>query len=165
QEIREGKALAYSAYAAYTTPAKKEESHYVRAYVGTQSDKLGQAETALSELMNNMPADERMFQGSKEAALKKIESDRTTKEAIYWSWEAAQRKGLNADVNQLIYPKLQQSTLGGLSEFFNDNIKGKHYTFLAIGKEGSLDMEALEKLGPVKKLTIKDLFGYDGTEM
>lgn len=165
QEIREGKALAYSAYAAYTTPAKQEEAHYVRAYVGTQSDKLGQAEQALSQLMNNMPADERMFQGSKEAALKKIESDRTTKEAIYWSWEAAQRRGLNADVNQLIYPKLQQSTLDGLSEFFNEHIKGKHYTFLAIGKEGSLDMEALEKLGPVKKLTIKDLFGYDGTEM
>lgn len=164
QEIREGKALAYSAYAAFTTPGKKDESHYIRAYVGTQSDKLGQAEAALSELMNNMPTNERMFQGSKEAALKKIESSRTTKEAIYWSWESAQRRGMNEDMNRVIYPQIQQSSMDGLVSFFNDHIKGKHYTFLAIGKEGALDLKALEKLGPVKQLTIKDLFGYDGTE-
>ncbi len=35
---------------------------------------------------------------------------------------------------------------------------------MAIGKDGALDMEALKKLGPVRKLTIKELFGYDGTE-
>jgi predicted Zn-dependent peptidase len=165
QEIREGKALAYSAYAAYTMPSKKEEASYVRAYVGTQADKLAEAEAALSALMSNMPTDATMFAGSREAALKKIESSRTTKESIYWSWEAAQRRGLSEDVNKIIYPKIQQSTLEGLTTFFNNNIKGKHFTYLAIGKNGSLDLKALEKLGPVKQLTIKDLFGYDGTEM
>lgn len=164
QEIREGKALAYSAYAAYTSPSKKEEAHYIRAYVGTQSDKLGQAEAALGELMNNMPTNERMFQGSKDAALKQIESSRTTKEDIYWSWEAAQRRGLSEDVNKVIYPLIKQSTMDGLVSFFNTHIKGKQYTYLAIGKEGALDLKALEKLGPVKQLTVKDLFGYDGTE-
>ncbi|MFZ1616240.1 MAG: insulinase family protein, partial [Flavobacteriales bacterium] len=163
-EIRESKALAYSAYAAYTMPGKKDESSYVRAYVGTQADKLGEAETALSALMNDMPTDEKMFAGSREAALKKIESTRTTKEAIYWSWEAAKRRGLDQDVNKIIYPKIQQSDLAGLKSFFDANIKGKHYTYLAIGKDGSLDMKSLEKLGPVKKLTMMDLFGYDGTE-
>jgi predicted Zn-dependent peptidase len=164
QEIREGKALAYSAYAAYTTPVKKDDAHYIRAYVGTQSDKLGQAETALSGLMNDMPTDETMFEGSRDAALKKIESSRTTKEAIYWNWEAAQRRGLDEDVNEIIYPKIQQSTLAGLTDFFNTNIKGHHYTYLAIGKQGALDMDALKKLGPVEQLSLKQIFGFDGTE-
>lgn len=164
QEIREGKALAYSAYAAYTMPAKKEEASYVRAYVGTQADKLGEAQAALKALMNDMPKDERMFNGSKDAALKKIESGRTTKEAIYWSWEAAQRRGLSVDVNEVIYPQIKLCTLDGLDEFFGKHIKNKKFTYLAIGKEGGLDLQVLEKLGPVKKLSIKDLFGYDGTE-
>lgn len=164
QEIREAKALAYSAYAAFTTPAKKEDSHYVRAYVGTQADKLAQAESALGALMDNMPTDQAMFDGSRDAALKKIESSRTTKEDIYWSWEAAQRRGLDGDLNAIIYPKIQQSNMAGLVDFFNQHIKGRHYTYLAIGKEGSLDLDALGKLGAVKKLTLKDLFGYDGTE-
>lgn len=164
QEIREGKALAYSAYAAYTMPAKKEEASYIRAYVGTQADKLGEAEKALGTLMGDMPANQLMFDGSRDAALKKIESGRTTKEAIYWSWEAARRRGLDEDINRIIYPKIQQGDLAGLKDFFDKHIKGRHYTYLAIGKEGSLDMETLKKLGPVKELTIKDLFGYDGTE-
>jgi zinc protease len=164
QEIREGKALAYSAYAAYTTPGKKEDAHYIRAYVGTQADKLGQAEAALGALMDDMPKDEQMFAGSKEAALKKIESSRTTKENIYWSWESAQRRGLNEDVNKVLYPRIQQSSLEGLNDFFTKYIKGHHYTFLAIGKEGTLDVNALGKLGPVKKLSLKEIFGYDGTE-
>jgi hypothetical protein len=27
-----------------------------------------------------------------------------------------------------------------------------------------LDMDALKKLGPVQKLSLKELFGFDGTE-
>lgn len=164
QEIREGKALAYSAYAAYTMPAKKEESSYIRAYVGTQADKLGEAEKAMNVLMNDMPTNELMFESSRDAALKKIESSRTTKESIYWSWEAAQRRGLNEDVNEYLYNQIKEIDLAALKGFFDKHIKGKHYTYLAIGKEGSLDLEVLKKLGSVKELTLKDVFGYDGTE-
>lgn len=163
QEIREGKALAYSAYAAYTTPGKKEEAHYVRAYVGTQNDKLGDAVNAILALMNDMPADEKMFNGSKDAALKKIESQRTTKEDIYWSYEAAQRRGLDHDINKDIYAKIRTIGLSDLKGFFDTHIKGRHYTYLAIGKESAMDMKALEKLGPVRKLDMKELFGYDAT--
>lgn len=165
QEIREGKALAYSAYAFYTMPGKKEESSYVRAYVGTQADKLGEAVKAMNVLLNDMPTNERMFNGSREAALKKIESSRTTKEAIYWSWEAAQRRGLDVDVNEIIYPRIKQSTLNGLEAFFKKHIKGKHFTYLAIGKEDGLRIDVLERLGPVKQLTLKDLFGYDESDL
>jgi zinc protease len=48
QEIRESKALAYSAYSVFTTPGKTDESHYVRAYIGAQVDKLPEAPTPCS---------------------------------------------------------------------------------------------------------------------
>ena len=160
QEIREAKALAYSANANFGRPAKKDEAHYVRASIGTQNDKLGDAVTAMLELMNNMPADEKMFNGSKEAALKQIASQRATKEAIYWSWENAQRLGIDHDLNRDVYAELQTATLGGLSAFFNKNIAGRTYTYLVIGKESAMDMKALERLGPVTKLSLEQVFGY-----
>ncbi len=153
QEIREGKALAYSAYAAYTTPGKKEDAHYVRAYVGTQNNKLSDAVSAILALMNDMPADQKMFDGSKDAALKNIESQRTTKEAIFWSYDAALRRGLDHDINKDLYAKIPSITLADMKNFFDTNIKGRHYTYLSIGKESAMDMKALEKLGPVRKLT------------
>lgn len=161
QEIREGKALAYTAYAAYTSPGKKDEAHYVRAYVGTQNDKLGDAVSAILALMNDMPADQKMFEGSKEAALKRIASQRTTKEAIFWSYDAALRRGVDHDLNQDLYAKIPSIGLTDLKAFFDTHIKGRHYTYLAIGKESAMDMKALEKLGPVRKLTMKEIFGYD----
>lgn len=40
QEIREAKALAYSAYSYVSVPRLNTESHYIAAYIGTQADKL-----------------------------------------------------------------------------------------------------------------------------
>ena len=71
QEIRESKALAYSARSYFSTPRKLDQAHYVSAYLGTQVDKLGEATTAILELMNNMPEVSGQFEDAKVAALKK----------------------------------------------------------------------------------------------
>ena len=47
-----------------------------------------------------------------------------------------------------------------LKGFFDTNIKGKNYSFLVIGKKSEVDFEALGKLGPVKELSLEQLFGY-----
>ena len=49
QEIREKRALAYSAYAFNTAPRDNRDAHYFRAYVGTQSDKIKDAVPAMNE--------------------------------------------------------------------------------------------------------------------
>ncbi len=165
QEIREAKALAYSAYASYRTPGKPRDAHYVVAYVGTQRDKLGDAVGALLDLMNDMPANAQQFEAARGSALRKMEADRTTKENIYWTYDRKQRLGLPNDHEQVLYERIQRADLEGLKTFFNENIKGRNYTFLLIGKEADMDLEALRKLGPVKKLTMKDLFGYDDRDL
>ncbi|HEY0978732.1 MAG TPA: insulinase family protein [Flavobacteriales bacterium] len=161
QEIREAKALAYSAYSGLTTPGRKEQAHYVRAFVGTQADKLNEAATTLLGLMNDMPADEGQFAGAKEAALKVIATDRVTKERIYWSYDSMQRLGLSTDPRRNNYERIPGITLADMKAFFDKEIKGRHYTFLVIGKEGNVDFSALEKLGTVKRMTKAEVFGYD----
>ena len=43
QTLRESKALAYSTFATYGTPAKKEDPFYILAYIGCQADKMNEA--------------------------------------------------------------------------------------------------------------------------
>ena len=160
QEIREAKALAYSAYCNYGTPVRKDQAHYLRAFIGTQSDKLGDATTAMLALMNDMPADEGQFKGAKEAAIKVIASDRITKENIYWSWDQMQRLGVDFDLRKRNYETIPGITLADMKAFFDQHVKGRNFTFLVIGKEANVDFKALEKLGTVKKMTKKDVFGY-----
>lgn len=161
QEIREAKALAYGANASYTSPAKKEDAHYVRAFIGTQADKLPDAIEAMLKLMNDMPMAEAQFEGARTAALKVIASTRITKENIYWQWDAARRRGLDYDMRKVSYEKIPTISLQDMKAFFDKEIKGRPYTYCVIGKESAMDMKALEKLGPVRKLTRKELFGYD----
>ncbi len=161
QEIREAKALAYGASAGYTVPAKKEDAHYVRVFIGTQADKLNDAVAAMLVLMNDMPMASEQFEGAKTSALKVIASTRITKENIYWQWDAAQRRGLDYDVRKVNYERIPKITIEDMKAFFDKEIKGRPYTYCVIGKESALDLKVLEKQGPLKKLSKRELFGYD----
>jgi predicted Zn-dependent peptidase len=160
QEIRESKALAYSAYAAYTTPNKPNKSHFVRAYVGTQVDKLADAKKAIMDLMNNMPEVEDQFQDSKIAALKKIETSRTKRSRLFWKYLAAKELGRDYDINETIDPKIKPLELTNLNTYYNENIAGKNYTYLVIGNKKLIDMNVLKEMGEVKELTLEEIFGY-----
>lgn len=160
QEIREAKALAYSAYSYVSVPRLNTESHYIAAYIGTQADKLGDATDAMITLMNDMPQVEAQFKGAKDAALKKIESNRTTGASIFWSREAARNRGLDYDLNKEVYDIIGKMDVAALKNFFDDNIKGKNYTFLVLGNRKDVDFNVLKKLGPVKELKLEEIFGY-----
>ena len=160
QEIREKKALAYSAYSYFSMPSEADKSHYVNAYIGTQADKLDDATTAMFELMNNMPEALKQFEGAKEATIKKLESDWTTGANVYWSYEKAQKLGIDYDINEKVYNQIQDMTLEDLKTFFNNHIKGKQYSICVIGNKNNMSMDVLKQLGEVQELSLEEIFGY-----
>jgi zinc protease len=160
QEIRESKSLAYSAYAAYNTARKKEDSNYVIAYVGTQANKLEQAVDAMMELMNDMPEAKKQFKAAKEATLKKLAAQRITKSNIFWSYERLQKLGIDNDNREVMYNTIKAMTVADLKGFFNKNIKGASYNVMVIGNKDDLDVKSLQKLGKIKELEVDYLFNY-----
>jgi len=158
QEIREARALAYSAYCRYTTPARMDESHYVRAYVGVQTDKLGDAVSAMLDLMNDMPRSDVQFAGARDAAMKKIETERITKSSVFWSYQRALKMGVNYDRRENIYNELQDMDFDDMQAFFDNHIKGRKFTFLVIGKKSEVNFDVLAELGEVRELTLDQLY-------
>lgn len=160
QEIRESKALAYSAYSYFTTPQRQNESHYVRAYIGAQVDKLPDACDAMLDLMNEMPRSDLQFESARDAAMKQIETNRTTRQNIFWSYESAKKRGLDYDTNKPVYEALQNMSFDELQAFFDSQIKGNAYTYLVIGNRDMVDHEVLKALGDYRELTLEEIFGY-----
>lgn len=160
QEIRESKALAYSAYSVFTTPSRSDQPHYVRAYIGTQNDKLAQAITAMNELMNTMPREKSQFEQALIGALKQMETNPVTKSSIYWTYQRALDHDMEQNPRPQIYEEMQKMDLDKMQQFFDQHIKGQNYTYLVIGKKENLDMEALSKLGKVEELSLEEIFGY-----
>ncbi len=160
QEIREAKALAYSAYSYVTTPSKPDRSHYVQAYIGTQVDKQKEATKAMLELLNNMPEVNDQFEGAKLAALKKIETSRTKESSLFWRFLSAKEFNRDYDINTKVYPAIEKMQLSDLKTYFDENIKGKKHAFLVIGNKKLVDKKALAELGEYKELTLEEIFGY-----
>jgi predicted Zn-dependent peptidase len=160
QEIRETKALAYSAYASFGTPLNKEDAHYVRAFVGTQADKMKQSVEAMLAIMNEMPQAQQQFDASVESVAKQIESERIIRSGIFWTYEDVKRKGLNHDYRRDVYNHVKGMTMDELQEFFDQHIADRNYTILVLGDKEMLDMAYLQSLGEVKELSLTDIFGY-----
>ncbi len=160
QEMRESKALAYSAFSSYQTPVKKDKPNYLISYIGTQADKLPEAMAGMTEILNKMPESENIFNNAKNSLLRQIESDRITKSNILYAYEAAKKLGLDYDLRKNVYEEIPHLTFNDVKDFQKDYVSNKKYVILVLGDVKKLDMKTLEKYGKVKVLSLKDVFGY-----
>lgn len=160
QTLRESKALAYSVSSRYATPSIKERSSYNTAYIGTQVDKLPEATASMMELLREMPLNEKGFANAKEGAIQQMETGRITKDAILSTFHSNEKLGMADDYRKDIYAALPALTLTAISDFQKQYVKPLQYTIVVLGKKDKLDMNVLSKYGPVKVLTLEDIFGY-----
>ncbi len=160
QTIRESKALAYSTYSFYQTPAKKTDPYYIVAYVGTQADKMNDAVPAMNDLLQNMPKSEMAFEAAKSAIRNQIETERINKESIIFSYASAEKLGLHHDARMDVYNGLDKMTLDDIQKFYDTNYKGKFYTYCIMGSKEKVNTDDLKKFGNVSILTLEELFGY-----
>ena len=160
QEMRETRGLAYNAYARYNHPSVKGRKESFMTHIITQNDKMMDCITHFNEILNQMPASENAFQIAKDALTKQLASERITKMGIIWNYLAAQRLGIDYDMNAKIYEQLPQITLQNVVDFAKQQVANKSYRYIILGDEKELDMKALEKIGPVKRLKTEEVFGY-----
>ena len=160
QEMRETRGLAYNAYAIYNRPAVKGRKESFMTHIITQNDKMMDAVNHFNEIMNQMPASEAAFKIAKEALTKQLASNRINKMSIIWNYIAAQKLGIDYDLNAKIYEQLPQLTLQNVVDFAKQRIADKPYRYIILGDEKELDMKSLEKIGPIRRLKTEEVFGY-----
>lgn len=159
QDIREAKSLAYSTYAIYGGATKPEDYNSMSAFVSTQSNKLTEAIEALSNLLKDMPVAIHSFETARTSVLKDLESERITRQDIFWRYERLKRLGLDHDPREAVYQEVQRLSLDDLKAYFEQTIKGDDYSYILIGREQDLPLEALKQYGEVVKLDVDYLFG------
>ena len=160
QEMREARGLAYNAFAAYMEPSYKDQKEFFFTHIITQNDKMMDAVNHFLEILNEMPESEQAFGIAKEALTKRLASQRTTKFGLINAWLSAQMKGVDYDLNERIYNALPNITLQDIVKFEQEQMANKPYRYVILGNEKELDMKALEQLGPVRRLSTEEIFGY-----
>ena len=160
QDLRESKALAYSAMSRYANADKSGRSNYIVSYIGTQSDKLPEAMSGMENLLTDMPLADANLAIAKQSLRNSIATDRVTHEGILLSYERARRLGLDYDVRRDIYEQTQKMTFADLTKFQQAKIRGQNQVILVIGSKDRLNFKELAKYGTVQQLTLPQIFGY-----
>ncbi len=160
QEIRESKALAYSTFAYYSTPRLQNQAHYLQAYVGTQPDKLPDAIPAMLQILNDMPVAPGQAHQARTSILRQIETSRIHPANIYWSYRSKKDLGLEHDTRHDMYERMQRGTLDELLDFQREYVQNRPYSFLVMGSKERVDLDYLSQFGPVKELSMEEVFGY-----
>ena len=162
QELREARGLAYSAGARYTAPSAYpyKDTESFATYIITQNDKMMDCVNEFNNLLNDTPSREAGFKLARQSLIKSLSTARTNYENVFWRWLEAKKKGIDYDIRQKIYETLPKLTLNDVINFARENIANKPYRYLILGNEKDIDMDALRKLGPVRRLTTEEIFGY-----
>ena len=160
QEIRESRALAYSAHGYYLNASEQGKYNAFYTYIGTQPDKLETATSALLELMHKMPRAEKQFNMTIDGIIKNYNTARISQRNLFWTYLSNKDRGIEYDIRKDIYNTVKDMTIDDFEKFFNSNISNKNYGTMIMGNIKAIDKKTVSKLGEVTVLSLEDIFGY-----
>ncbi len=160
QEMREARGLAYSSWATMSTPSRANGTYYYRAFIATQNDKMSQAIEAFDEIINQMPQSEAAFKVAKESLLGRLRTQRVTGYSVLYTYLNCERLGITEPLTRQIFEGVQNMTLEDVVETQQKWVLDRPYTYMILGDIKDLDTKYLSTLGPVKTVTLEEIFGY-----
>ena len=160
QEMRESRALAYSAGGSLASPTWKGDAYSFSATIGSQNDKLVAAVNGFDDITRNMPVSDKAFEIAKTAVISRMRTARTTGNGVLTAWLSAEELGLEEPATRLVYEKVQGLTLDDLLATKKKWVDGRTYVYGITGDVADLDMDFLKTLGPVRVVSLEEIFGY-----
>ena len=160
QEMREARALAYSASAYLSSPSTLKDDYAFYAQIGSQNDKLVQAVEGFDDIINDMPVSDSGFDIAKSNVESTLRTERSVGAAVLNSYLAARDLGLSEPLAKTVFESLGNLSVDKLVETQQKWVKDRTYVYGLLGDPADLDQNFLKTLGPVTYLTLEDIFGY-----
>jgi predicted Zn-dependent peptidase len=158
QELREARALAYSAWARFFTPARPNEENILVGSIGCQADKTMDAVKAFVKLLKEMPVNENRWESAHTSILSSYRTNPIASRSMPAYFYNVHSLGLEMDPRENRFAALSKAKISDLNEFYLKKIQPKAILFSIVGNQEKIDMQALAKLGEIKHLEPSDLF-------
>jgi predicted Zn-dependent peptidase len=158
QELREARALAYSAWAHFFTPSRPQDENILVGAIGCQADKTIEAVHAFIELLDNMPINQTRWDSAHSAILSAYRTNPISSRSIASFVYDFTALGLNQDPRSNRYKNLQEANIDTLSGFYEKEIKPKSILLSIVGDAEKIDLDELRKIGPLTEVKPEQLF-------
>ena len=160
QEMREARGLAYSAWTNLYFPSFKGDTYYYSAFIATQNDKMRSAVEAFDSIINDMPESDAAFNIAVSGIEARLRTQRYTGRNVLDMYLDCKDKGLAEPLDRQLFESLGSLTLADVKAAQEKWVKGRPYTYAILGDIADLDMTYLKTLGPVKVVSLEEIFGY-----
>lgn len=158
QEMRESRALAYSASARYAQGGRLDDENLVLGAIGTQNDKVAEALEHFVYLFDNLPVSEERFLETQDSLTNRYRTARTGFRQVPGTVRSWQRQGLATDPRPARFQQLLDSELQTLLDFHGHQVTDRPKLISIVGNLQRMDLEALARFGPVTELRVDDIF-------
>ena len=158
QELREARALAYSASARYAQGGRVNAENLILGTIGTQTDKTVDALGAFIDLIDNMPASTERFDESVNSRLNRYRTSKINFRQVIGAVRSWERLGIEGDPRRQRFQQLQSISLDDLVSFQREHIKDRPKLISIVGDLSIIDVEELEQFGTVKQVQVDELF-------
>jgi len=158
QELREARALAYSAAASYAQGGRENAENLMLGAIGSQTDKTVDAVSAFVDLIDNMPESTERFDESVSSLLNRYRTSKLSFREVIGAVRSWERLGLEGDPRRARYQQLQQVTMDDLLAFQRERVKDRPKLISIVGDTSVIDTEALSQFGSVREVQVDDIF-------
>ncbi len=158
QELREARALAYSASAGYAQGSRENDQNLMLGVIGTQTDKTPDALNAFVDLIDNMPVSSERFEESVNALINRYRTNQISFREVIGAVRSWERLGLEGDPRRERFAQLQEATVNDMVQFQREHVANKPKLISIVGDLSIIDTESLEQFGEVTEIEIDELF-------
>ncbi len=160
QELREARALAYSAWARYFNGDRMGDQNRMAGSVACQPDKTVEAVAAFIDLMDNIPVSPERFEEARASILNRYRTNKISFRRILGSVRSWERLGIPVDPRKSRFEKIQVAEMDDMLAFYGRNLKNRVKLISIVGDKNKIDIAALEKYGTVTEVGLEDIFVF-----
>lgn len=159
QEIRETRALAYSAWSRYFPIGQKGQQNLMICGITTQADKTIDAMQVFHDIVYKFKFEENRFQVAKEALITQLETKRVNFRNLLGTVQNWEEVGVtDKDPSESHLKQIRSFKLADLEKFVKEKIYGKKFIISIVGDKKRIDLDKLKAFGDVNEVKVTDLF-------
>ncbi len=158
QELREARALAYSAGAHYVTPYRAGDRDLMIGGMGTQADKAPEALDGFIDILDSMPVSGDRFKTAKEALVENYRTGKIGFRDIIGAVRSWERLDVPVDPRRKRFKEIQTADEATMLGFYKSQIQDKPKLISIVGDKAKIDMETIAKKGKVSEIGLDQIF-------
>lgn len=158
QELREARALAYSASGGMGGVVDSGGVRHVTASIGTQADKMVEAIDGMRGIFGDFAKNPSLFASAKAGVTSAYESSRRTGWDALMQYHRQRRLGYNENPLTKIYSALGSASLVDVQRTFDKYMRNRFKSLAIVGSADKINLATLRMYGAVRSVTLNNIF-------